>query len=111
MWTIEKEKLNENLSREIELFTLGIGNYSEEDIKNGAKGLAGPVLVKTTRFIVNFEEQDSFTYLAKREIQTERNGGYYFEPIFRIFDYSKNFAMVYLRSSKRRFGALLWGLF
>jgi uncharacterized protein (DUF1800 family) len=23
----------------IELFTLGIGNYSEEDIKNGAKGL------------------------------------------------------------------------
>lgn len=33
---------NENLSRElIELFTLGIGNYSENDIKNGAKALAG----------------------------------------------------------------------
>ncbi len=37
-----KGKINENLSRELlELFTLGIGNYSEEDIKNGAKALAG----------------------------------------------------------------------
>jgi uncharacterized protein (DUF1800 family) len=37
-----KEKLNENLSRELlELFTLGLGNYSENDVKNGAKGLAG----------------------------------------------------------------------
>ncbi len=35
-------RINENLSRELlELFTLGIGNYSEQDIKNGAKGLAG----------------------------------------------------------------------
>ena len=37
-----KGKINENLSRELlELFTLGIGNYSEDDIKNGAKALAG----------------------------------------------------------------------
>lgn len=37
-----KGKINENLSRELlELFTLGIGNYTEEDIKNGAKALAG----------------------------------------------------------------------
>jgi uncharacterized protein (DUF1800 family) len=36
----KKGKLNENLSRELlELFTLGIGNYTEEDVKNGAKGL------------------------------------------------------------------------
>lgn len=35
-------KPNENLSRELlELFTLGIGNYSESDIKNGAKILSG----------------------------------------------------------------------
>ncbi|NND33694.1 MAG: DUF1800 domain-containing protein [Saprospiraceae bacterium] len=35
-------QINENLSRELlELFTLGIGNYTEEDIKNGAKALAG----------------------------------------------------------------------
>lgn len=38
----KKGKFNENLSRELlELFTLGVGNYSEEDIKNGAKALAG----------------------------------------------------------------------
>ncbi|HJS00234.1 MAG TPA: DUF1800 domain-containing protein [Flavobacterium sp.] len=37
-----KGKINENLSRELlELFTLGIGNYTEEDVKNGAKALAG----------------------------------------------------------------------
>ena len=36
------DKINENLSRELlELFTLGIGNYTENDIKNGAKALAG----------------------------------------------------------------------
>lgn len=34
--------INENLSRELlELFTIGIGNYTEADIKNGAKALAG----------------------------------------------------------------------
>jgi uncharacterized protein (DUF1800 family) len=38
----KKGKINENLSRELlELFTIGIGNYTEEDISNGAKGLAG----------------------------------------------------------------------
>ncbi|HWZ21818.1 MAG TPA: DUF1800 domain-containing protein [Cytophagaceae bacterium] len=35
-------KPNENLSRELlELFTLGIGNYTEGDIKEGARALAG----------------------------------------------------------------------
>jgi len=38
----KKGKYNENLSRELlELFTIGIGNYSESDIKEGAKALAG----------------------------------------------------------------------
>lgn len=38
----KKGKYNENLSRELlELFTIGIGNYAEEDIKNGARALAG----------------------------------------------------------------------
>lgn len=38
----KKGEVNENLSRELlELFTIGIGNYTEEDIKNGAKALAG----------------------------------------------------------------------
>lgn len=38
----KKDRINENLSRELlELFTLGIGNYTESDIKNGARALAG----------------------------------------------------------------------
>lgn len=37
-----KGNYNENLSRELlELFTLGIGNYTEIDIRNGARALAG----------------------------------------------------------------------
>ena len=36
---------NENLSRELmELFTLGIGNYSESDVKNAARALTGLTL-------------------------------------------------------------------
>lgn len=37
-----KNKPNENLAREImELFSLGVGNYGEDDIKEGAKALTG----------------------------------------------------------------------
>lgn len=37
-----KEKPNENLARELmELFTLGEGNYTEDDIKQGARALTG----------------------------------------------------------------------
>jgi uncharacterized protein (DUF1800 family) len=61
-----KGNLNENLSRELlELFTLGIGNYSEQDIKNGAKGLAGLGIGEngaTYRKI--FEDADIFSYLG-----------------------------------------------
>lgn len=62
-----KSKLNENLSRELlELFTLGYGNYSENDIKNGAKGLAG---LKTgpenAAYEPKFEVNEPFQYLGK----------------------------------------------
>ncbi|MGQ0628701.1 MAG: DUF1800 domain-containing protein [Phycisphaerales bacterium] len=37
-----KNKPNENLAREImELFSLGVGNYTEKDIKEGARALTG----------------------------------------------------------------------
>lgn len=37
-----KNKPNENLAREImELFSLGVGNYGEDDIKEGARALTG----------------------------------------------------------------------
>ena len=61
-------KLNENLSRELlELFTLGIGNYSENDIKNGAKGLAGLSLgLENALYRPKFEDNESFEYLGKK---------------------------------------------
>lgn len=38
----KKQKPNENFARELmELFTLGVGNYSEEDIKESAKAFTG----------------------------------------------------------------------
>lgn len=40
--TSRKEKPNENLAREImELFSLGVGGYTEADIKEGARALTG----------------------------------------------------------------------
>ncbi|MEZ7503802.1 DUF1800 domain-containing protein [Flavobacterium sp. Arc2] len=63
----KKGKINENLSRELlELFTLGIGNYSEDDIKNGAKGLAGLNLgEEAATYRKNFEDNSPITYLGK----------------------------------------------
>jgi uncharacterized protein (DUF1800 family) len=62
-----KGKYNENLSRELlELFTLGIGNYTEEDIKNGAKGLAGlTVGDKGAKYEPKHEDDTPFTYFGK----------------------------------------------
>jgi uncharacterized protein (DUF1800 family) len=63
-----KGKLNENLSRELlELFTLGIGNYSEDDIKNGAKGLAGLGVGENNAVYRRiFEDNDNFVYFGKK---------------------------------------------
>lgn len=62
-----KDKINENLSRELlELFTLGIGNYTENDIKNGAKALAGLGLGETkAQYRKFFEDNDTITYFGK----------------------------------------------
>nr|WP_315151120.1 DUF1800 domain-containing protein [uncultured Flavobacterium sp.] len=63
-----KDKLNENLSRELlELFTLGIGNYTEQDIKSGAKGLAGLGLGEENAVYRKiFEDNEAFVYLGKK---------------------------------------------
>lgn len=63
-----KDKLNENLSRELlELFTLGIGNYTEQDIKNGAKGLAGlGIGEEKAVYRKKFEDNESFVYFGKK---------------------------------------------
>jgi uncharacterized protein (DUF1800 family) len=44
-----KASANENMSRELlELFTVGIGNYTEDDVKNGARGLTGLLVNRQT---------------------------------------------------------------
>jgi uncharacterized protein (DUF1800 family) len=60
-------KINENLSRELlELFTLGIGHYTEADIQNGAKALAGlGIGEKHAVYRPIFENNETITYLGK----------------------------------------------
>ncbi|MEC4048536.1 DUF1800 domain-containing protein [Flavobacterium sp. SUN046] len=63
----KKDKINENLSRELlELFTIGIGNYSETDIKEGARALAGLGLGNNeAKYRRQFEDQSDKTYFGK----------------------------------------------
>ncbi len=60
--------INENLSRELlELFTLGVGNYTEQDIKEGAKALAGLNLGdEKGRYYPRMENNEQKTYLGKK---------------------------------------------
>ena len=63
-----KASPNENMSRELlELFTVGIGNYTEDDIKNGARGLTGLLVNRLTGTVtLNRAQHDegSKTYLG-----------------------------------------------
>lgn len=63
----KKGSYNENLSRELlELFTIGIGNYTETDIKEGAKALAGLNLGEENAIYRRFAEDNSIkTYFGK----------------------------------------------
>ncbi len=54
-----KKKPNENYAREVmELFTMGIGNYSEQDIKEGARAFTG-WQAKPDGFFFNTGQHDS----------------------------------------------------
>lgn len=66
----KKGKINENLSRELlELFTLGIGNYTEEDIKNGAKALAGLGIGEIgAEYREKFEDNSDLIYFGKKGV-------------------------------------------
>ena len=66
----KKGKINENLSRELlELFTIGIGNYTEEDIKNGAKGLAGLNFGENgARYIKKDQDNDPIEYFGQKGV-------------------------------------------
>ncbi|MEQ9096603.1 MAG: DUF1800 domain-containing protein [Phycisphaerales bacterium] len=53
-----KGRPNENLARELmELFSMGVGNYSESDIKEGARALTGYTFVDD-EFVLNRENHD-----------------------------------------------------
>jgi uncharacterized protein (DUF1800 family) len=50
---------NENFAREImELFTMGVGNYTEQDVREAARAFTGWNYVDT-RFVVNDDEHDA----------------------------------------------------
>jgi uncharacterized protein (DUF1800 family) len=54
-----KGKPNENLAREImELFSLGVGNYTEQDIKEGARALTG-YTYNDDEFVFNKQNHDN----------------------------------------------------
>jgi uncharacterized protein (DUF1800 family) len=56
-----KGKPNENYAREImELFTLGIGNYTEQDIKEAARAFTG-WKTESTGFVFNQKQHDNGT--------------------------------------------------
>lgn len=55
-----KQKPNENFARELmELFTLGIGNYSEEDIKESAKAFTGYSHNLQGDFVLRYFQHDN----------------------------------------------------
>ncbi|MBV8152580.1 MAG: DUF1800 domain-containing protein [Candidatus Eremiobacteraeota bacterium] len=52
--TSRKEHANENYARELmELFTLGIGNYTETDVRESARAFTGYTLDRDDRFVFN----------------------------------------------------------
>jgi len=58
-----KGKPNENLARELmELFSLGVGNYTEQDIKEGARALTGYTF-----------EDDQFVFVANNHDDGEKH--------------------------------------
>jgi len=59
----KKEHPNENFAREVmELFTLGRGHYTEEDIKEAARAFTG----------WNFDEEGNFTFKVKQHDDGEK---------------------------------------
>ncbi|WP_435680996.1 DUF1800 domain-containing protein [Nonlabens sp.] len=63
-----KESPNENFARELmELFTLGIGNYTEQDIQEGARAFTGWSYNRNSEFIIKEHKHDAGikTFLGK----------------------------------------------
>ncbi len=57
-----KNAPNENYGRELmELFTMGIGNYTEDDVKAAARSFTGWTLTKDREFTINAKDHDGST--------------------------------------------------
>lgn len=57
--TNKKKAPNENYSRELmELFTLGLGNYTEDDVRESARAFTGWQIKGQTEFIFNERQHD-----------------------------------------------------
>ncbi len=66
--TSTKAHPNENFARELqELFSLGIGNYTETDVREAARAFTGYQLDKDRHFVYNAKQHDdgSKTYLGQ----------------------------------------------
>jgi uncharacterized protein (DUF1800 family) len=72
---------NENYARELmELFTMGIGNYSEDDVKESARALTGWKVQResgTVRYVPRLHDDSEKTYLGQ-------TGAFQLEDIVRI---------------------------
>jgi uncharacterized protein (DUF1800 family) len=64
-----KSGVNENFGRELlELFSLGIGNYTEDDVRAGAESLTGWSVVRrppSSRFVPKQHDDTMHTYLGQ----------------------------------------------
>ena len=108
----KKGRINENLSRELlELFTLGIGNYTETDIKEGARALAG-MGFGNGQAVYRPRQMDHGIkkYLGK-------SGNFKADDLVDLIFQHKNapylithkiFEVVHLRQSTRKLGQILW---
>src|SRR4029077_12388146 len=55
-----KGATNENFAREVqELFTVGIGNYTEQDIKEAARAFTGHGLDRNLTYVFNKTQHDA----------------------------------------------------
>ena len=64
-----KQHPNENFARELmELFTLGVGNYTEQDVRESARAFTGWVLTRSAdqvTFVERLHDERSKTFLAR----------------------------------------------
>ncbi len=86
-----KKNPNENLARELmELFSLGVGNYGERDIKEGARALTGYTF-EGNRFVLrqDWHDEDTKTILG---VRGQLNGDDFVSAILRQKACSKRIA-------------------